>query len=206
MIYILENVCDLNESFLEKAIDKLSVQRHKDMEKYSLLSDRINSCAVYLLLRYGLMKEYSLKNKPKFEYRKRGKPYLKDIEGIYFNLSHCKNTAVCIISENDTAIDVMDIRKVHRGVLRRCCTVEEIDKINRSKFPDREFTKLWTKKECYSKLDGSGLLLDFSEIDERVPEMSDIYTEDQGVYILSYYSPQKTEILKIGINELLKII
>ena len=206
MIYILENVCSLDGGFLERAMCGMSIQRLENMSKYSLLSDRINNCAVYLLLRYGLMREYGIKNKPEFELRKRGKPYLKGTDGIYFNLSHCKNTAVCIISKSDTAIDVMDIRTVHKGVLKRCCTLEEIDIINSSEFPDREFTKLWTRKECYSKLDGRGLLLDFSEIDEGLKEMSDIYTEDYGTYILSYYSKEKVDIIKVETESLLEII
>ena len=205
MIYIIENVCNLDSGFIERAIGKLSVSRRKDMEKYSLLSDRINSCAVYLLLRYGLLKEYGIKIKPEFEFGKRGKPYLKDIKGIYFNFSHCKNTAVCILSRDDTAIDVMDIRKIHRGVLKRCCTAEEIQKINSSEFPDREFTKFWTRKECYSKLDGRGLQLDFAGIDEKLTEMFDIYTEDYGEYILSYYSCTKVNTIKVEADELLMI-
>lgn len=205
MIYIFENVCDLDDSFPENSMEKLSVQRQRDMNKYSMQSDRINNCVVYLLLRYGLSKEYGISQKPEFELRKRGKPYLKNAQGIYFNFSHCKNTAVCIISESDTAIDVMDIRKVHRGVLKRCFTSDEINKINGSECPEREFTKLWTKKECYSKLDGRGLLLDFSLIDEKLDEMQHIYTEDRGAYILSYYSRNKTDILKIGTEELLEI-
>ena len=206
MIYILENVCILESDFLERAMSGMSIQRLEAMSKYSLVSDKINNCAVYLLLRYGLMREYGIKNKPEFEFGQRGKPYLKGIEGIYFNLSHCKNTAVCIISKSDTAIDVMDIRSVHKGVLKRCCTPEEANRINGSELADREFTRLWTRKECYSKLDGRGLLLDFSKIDEGLDEMSDIHTEDYGTYILSYYSKKKMDIIKAEAEELLGMI
>ena len=46
----------------------------------------------------------------------------------------------------------------------------------------------------------------FSEIDEGLKEMSDIYTEDYGTYILSYYSKEKVDIIKVETESLLEII
>ena len=205
MLYIFDTE-NADISFVYESVKYLSKQRKERLDVIRAENDKINCCAAYLLLRYGLMREYGIKNKPEFEFGQRGKPYLKGIEGIYFNLSHCKNTAVCIISESDTAIDVMDIRSVHKGVLKRCCTPEEANRINGSELADREFTRLWTRKECYSKLDGRGLLLDFSKIDEGLDEMSDIHTEDYGTYILSYYSKKKMDIIKAEAEELLGMI
>ena len=205
MIYIIENTDRLDGDFLERSKHLLSLQREEYISGYSLVSDRINSTAVYLLLRYGLEREYGITEKPVFEYRERGKPYLQGNEDIYFNFSHCKNAVVCIISAQKTAVDVMDIRKVNQGTIRRTCTEDEKNLLLSSTQPDRDFIRIWTRKECYSKFDGRGLLLDFSNINENIPEMKNIRTLDLEKCILSYYAEKPVEMIFVKAKDLLEI-
>ena len=205
MIYIAEHTDRLDGSFLEKSQELLSWQRREYIGQYALESDRINGTVAYLLLRYALAKEYGIKEKPIFEYRERGKPYCKGYENIYFNMSHCKNAVVCILSDKNTAADIMDIRKIRSGIIRCSCTEEEKQFLLSSTQPDRDFIKIWTRKECYSKFDGRGLLLDFSEINENMPEMKCIHTLDCGEYILSYYSEKPVKRIAVKAEELLEI-
>ena len=205
MIYISKNTDLLGEGFLEQAENFISLQRAEKLKGYSVLSDRVNGTVVYLLLRYGLEMEYGIKEKPVFEFGEREKPFLKDRSGIFFNLSHCRNAAACIISDNDTAIDIMEIRKVRESTIRRTCTEKEKISVLSSCEPEREFIRLWTRKECYSKFDGRGLLLDFSEINENMPEMKCIHTLDCGEYILSYYSEKPVKRIAVKAEELLEI-
>lgn len=205
MIYITENTDRLDKSFLERSQNLLSSQRMEHIGQYALESDRINGTAAYLLLRYGLEKEYGITEKPFFEYRERGKPYWKGHGDIYFNMSHCKNAVVCIISDKNTAVDIMDIRRISSGTIRRICTEEEKKLILSSAQPDRDFIKIWTRKECYSKFDGRGLLMDFSHINEDIFEMKNIHTVDFGEYILSYYSEKPVGIISVKAEKLLEI-
>ncbi len=199
MIYIMEDTDRLDENFLAKAEPLLSEQRIQKIREYAVPSDKINAAAVYLLLRYGLKTEYQMTEKPVFDFISRGKPCLSPAEsGIYFNLSHCGNAAVCIISDENTAIDVMELRKVRSSVIRRTCSMEERQQLSMSNEPERDFIKLWTRKECYAKLDGRGLLLDFSGISQALPAMHNIHTIDFGKYILSYYSKGTMEIAKVN--------
>ena len=204
MIYITEHTDRLDGNFLEKSQNLLSSQRMEHIGKYALMSDRINGTLAYLLLKYGLEMEYGIKEKPVFEYRERGKPYLQGYENIYFNMSHCKNAVVCILSDKNTAVDIMDIRKVGRGVIRRTCTENEKNLLLSSTQPDRDFIRLWTRKECYSKFDGRGLLMDFSQIGEDMPEMENIHTVDCGEYILSYYAEKPAAVIAVKAEELLE--
>ena len=206
MIYIMEDTDRLDENFLAKAEPLLSEQRIQKIREYAVPSDKINAAAVYLLLRYGLKTEYQMTEKPVFDFISRGKPCLSPAEsGIYFNLSHCGNAAVCIISDENTAIDVMELRKVRSSVIRRTCSMEERQQLSMSNEPERDFIKLWTRKECFSKLDGRGLLMDFSKINEDLPEMKHIHSLDFGEYIISYYSQKPMEISYVGIQNLLEI-
>lgn len=201
MIYILEDTDCLDEGFLSESESLLSEQRKEKLKEYAVFSDKINGSAVYLLLRYGLKKEYHVTEKPDFIFRENGKPYIDG--NIYFNLSHCKNTAVCILSDTDTAVDVMELRTIRSAVIKRTCTMTERQRLSQSDTPERDFIRLWTRKECYAKLKGKGLQLDFSKIGEDLPEMHDIHTIDFGKYILSYYSKGTAEIMNVNIKELL---
>ncbi len=204
MIYILEDTDRLDEAFVTASMPLLSRQRQEKMQEYALLSDRINSCAVYLLLREGLRREYGMETKPSFVLRERGKPYLEDCDGIFFNFSHCRNTAVCILADTDTAIDVMELRTVRSAVIKRTCSPQERYRLSQSSFPERDFIKLWTRKECWAKLNGQGMQWDFCEVVDTLPEMRDIHTVDFGKYILSYYSHGTARMVKIHTDELLK--
>ena len=203
MLYILENTDMLPNELIDAAFPLLSQQRRKQLSQYSMGSDRINCCVAYLLLRYALRKEYGYDGLPEFEFVERGKPRLKDRTIPYFNLSHCKNAVACILSEADTAVDIMDIRAVKPATLRRCCSEEERAAIQQSNTPDRTFTALWTRKECYSKLTGKGLLMDFRAITDELPEVRRIKTRYTEHYICSYVCKEETEAVYPDISELL---
>ena len=201
MIYITENVHLLTEDFLKQTEHLLSVQRAEKIKEYSLVTDRINGTAAYLLLMYALKTEYGIVEKPVFKFCQREKPFLQDHSNIFFNLSHCKNAVACILSDTNTAIDVMDIRKVRESTIRRTCTEKERSELLASSDTDRDFIRLWTRKECYAKLDGRGLLLDFTKIDDTVTK--DIHTIDFGEYILSYHSQKPFETAFVSTDKLL---
>ncbi len=206
MIYIIENE-SLNENFIEKAKPYLSKQRTDKLMQLKSLKDKINCCVAFMLLRYGLYYEYSTVEMPLFDFEKREKPYLTNISGISFNFSHCKTAAACIVSKENTAIDIMDIRKIKSSVVRRCCSEEEEMRISTSTDLDREFIRLWTRKECYVKYTGIGLLQDFSEITENTPGMNNIHTIEKKHYIMSYYSSYgDCEIIRPDVDSLFDYI
>lgn len=203
MIYIFEDFHNLKNDFLSETERFLSGQRLEKVRRYANISDRINGCIAYLLLREGLRREYGIEEKPVFYFGEQEKPYLENIDGIYFSLSHCNTGVACILSESNTSADIMDIRKVYSKTIKRTCSIEERTALSQSEYPQREFIRLWTKKECYAKLDGRGLSLNFTEITEHIPEMRDIHTVDFGKYILSYYSKGTERIEKVDAESLL---
>ena len=126
MKYILENTDALNEEFLCKVMNMLSLQRQQKIDSLRILSDRINSAAVFLILRYALKKEYGIDALPEFSFGEKGKPYLNGYNNIYFNLSHSRNSCACIISDKETACDISDKRRISDNTARYFCTAEEI--------------------------------------------------------------------------------
>ncbi len=207
MLYIYENTDKETIDIFNKSLPYLSSQRREKAMCCKSLSDKINSCVAFLLLRYALFTEYSITEPPVFDYIENEKPVLKDYPEIHFNISHCKNSAVCIVSEHNTAVDISDFRSVKPSVIRRVCSAEEQELLNSSNDIARDFIRLWTRKECLAKLSGKGLRHDMSKLTDSVPEMENVRTLCCERYILSYYTRSaETDIIKLSKDELFRIV
>ena len=207
MIYIFENTNDLSENFLEQAFPLLSRERQQKISGYKILSDKIDGCVGFLLLRYALKNEYNITEIPEFIFGEYGKPFLKNHNNIHFNISHCKNAVVCAVSDRNIAVDIMDYRKIHNGVIKRVCSDNEKAMLNtiQDKYKDKYFIKLWTMKECYSKLVGKGLSMDFSKITADLPECKNFKYIETDSYILACSEINNDTIIKLSPQKILKI-
>ena len=88
-----------------------------------------------------------------------GKP---ECEGIYFNLSHSGEMALCAVSDRPVGCDIEKIRPMPKGVAVRYYSAEERRYIAEGQAmgeTDRRFFRIWTMKESYMKMTGEGLSL-----------------------------------------------
>ena len=99
-----------------------------------------------------------------FVYNEHGKPYLQSrtstarIEGVEFNISHCKNAVAAVLHPAPVGIDVESFRTASPALIRRTMNDTETEQIHHADNPSREFTRLWTQKEAVLKLEGTGLV------------------------------------------------
>lgn len=162
MIYYLDQVQTLGEGDLTDLLSLLSQERRACMERYRFPKDRIQSALAYLLLRYGLIKDYGIYEAPRIERSKHGKPNLLDYPDIYFNLSHCEKAVACGFSAAPIGIDVQHLVPYKPSLADYFMTAEE-KKAALLTNPDREFTRLWSLKESYGKCVGCGICYPMSE-------------------------------------------
>ena len=93
-----------------------------------------------------------------------GKPVLTDFPGIHFSLSHSGIWAMCAIGNRPLGCDVEKASRGNEKLARRFFHPEEQQALA-GLAPDtcpewqREFARIWTRKESYLKLDGRGLSL-----------------------------------------------
>ncbi len=203
MIYITENTDKLGDEFLFSAMNGLSLQRMQKTDSLRIFSDKINSVVVYLMLRYALKKEYDINEKPEFIFGKNQKPYLKDYPQIFFNLSHCRNACTCIVSDKETAADISDFRTISHNTAKYFCSQKELTQACNSEDRNEFLVKLWTKKECLSKLDGSGLYLDYKKICSE--DYSNLLLVSNERYFAAYYSEKNTPVVNLTSDELLNL-
>ena len=82
-----------------------------------------------------------------------GKPYI-DIPNVHFSISHSDDRVMCAIHTSPVGADIQRIAPVRENVLQRVCTPAERAFIGADA---RRFAEVWTRKEAYAKLVGTGL-------------------------------------------------
>ncbi len=168
MVYIDD---DLEQFDLEEALKLLPLQRYEQAMRFRSERDRRLSVAVYRLLCRGLREEYGIEEPPTFEYGAHGKPSLAGHPDIHFNMSHCRQAAICVLAPHPVGVDVERFRRYDERLVSFTMNEEECVKIRQSERPDVEFIKWWTRKEALLKCRGTGIS----------HEMRDVLTDVRGV-------------------------
>lgn len=156
-------------------------ERQDKIQRYYKKEDRCRGLGAGLLLEYGLrcrgltlLGGIQGKQRVELKLGKQGKPELCGISGLYFNLSHAGDYAAAVFAETAAGIDIERIGEAKMDLARRFFTGEECDfleSLGDRDAADREFIKIWTRKESYIKAVGMGMSLpldSFSVLDEKV--------------------------------------
>ena len=154
MIYISEHIWDFD---LPSALEEISEQRREQALKFKFEQGQRLCVLAYQLLKQGLREEYGITENPVFEYNEHDKPSIVGHPEIHFNLSHCKEAAACIVSDQPVGIDVESIREYKEGLAHYAMNDEEVRQIEDSDNPAAAFIRLWTMKEATLKLVGTGI-------------------------------------------------
>ncbi|MCR4919908.1 MAG: 4'-phosphopantetheinyl transferase superfamily protein [Prevotella sp.] len=155
MIYLSEDIYGFD---LPSALTLVSEQRRQQALRFRHELGRRLCVLAYRLLQQGLSREYGIDVPPIFGYGPHGKPYILDHPEIHFSLSHCREAALCVLSDRPVGADVESIRSYSPSLLRHTMCRSEIGQIESSAEPERTFIRLWTMKEACLKLSGRGIV------------------------------------------------
>ena len=161
MIYLND---DIEHFDWEAALPLLSEQRREQCLKFKHELGRKTCTAAYLLLCEGLHKEYGIEEPPVFEYGEHGKPVIVGHPEIYFNMSHCREAAICVLSDKPVGVDVESHREFSESLINYTMNDEEKAEIRKSHNVAAAFIRLWTMKEATSKLIGTGITNDVKSL------------------------------------------
>ena len=130
-------------------------ERREQVMRFHFEKDRLLCLGAGLLLAHALRRagarDLSLRR------LSNGKPVPVNAPGIHFNLSHSGTLAVCAVSGRPVGVDVEVLQSMDPGVVSMCFQPAEQQWIYQAEDPCRAFTRLWTRKESYLKLMGTGL-------------------------------------------------
>ncbi len=154
MIYLNDHIEDFD---FEASLPLLSEQRREIALRYRHELGRKTCAIAYLLLCEGIRKEYGIAEKPLFTYGAHGKPSILGHPEIHFNMSHCREAVVCVLSNQAVGADVESVAHYRESVMRYTMNDREVEEILHAERPDVAFTRLWTMKEAVLKYSGEGI-------------------------------------------------
>lgn len=165
-IYIM-NTRRLNEpEVFSREIENISCFRRERTMSLKRESDRILSLGAGILIRRGLYKLGLNEKETRYSLNKYGKPYFKDYPKIQFNVSHCRDMAICAFSEFNIGCDIELVRDTGLSAAEKFFSASEKEYIYGFKSKNertRAFFRIWTLKESFAKAVGKGLSMPFRE-------------------------------------------
>ena len=202
MIYVYNDSLDMDSVQLKKGEKLLSRERIEKMNRYKFQKDKTLCMIAFLLMRYGLEKEFGISYIPRICTTAKGKLFFEK-ELLCFNLSHCDTAVGCVIDKKQVGIDVQNYTDEIIKIRNDFLTQMEAKKVFVKKDCIRELTAIWTLKEAYGKYYGDGLNYpfvqkDFSFIENNTGwqnyEDLKIYSRQFTSYALSVCSKQSMPI------------
>lgn len=151
-------------------MEGLLAERQKKILSCSHKQKRAQSLGAGLLLnkvlcRYGISPEKVCTDS-------NGKPV---VDGIYFNLSHSGEMVVCAVSEKPVGCDIEQIKDAPKRVAERSFSTAEKEHLKQfsGEAYNREFFRIWTKKESYLKMTGQGIRVPLDKV-----ELKDCFVQE----------------------------
>lgn len=203
-VYYLELDNEKWDDSLNILLQFVSAKRQARIHRYRFDIDKKLSLYAELVLRYGIEQCFNITMPEiQFGYEKSGKPFLINKESLHFNFSHTKKAVLCCISKNnEVGTDIERIRtcpplKIMEGNFHP----KEIEYVNSFKNDKQAeaFFEIWTRKESYTKMNGTGICQDLSLINTL--DNSNITTWKENSYICSVCSEDKSKLIKHTLTE-----
>ena len=179
-------------SFSKERIKKAEDYKFEDDKKRCLLSE--------VLLKKALF-EFGIKvEEINYSYNEHGKPYLKEFENLFFNISHSGDYVLCAVSDCEIGLDIEKIEPINLRIAERFFTKAEFESI--TKEPETEqydaFYSFWTRKEAYVKCIGRGMSCAFNSFDvNNLPDYKFVELHEFPGYKCSMCTKEQVEEFKI---------
>ena len=203
--FLLKIPEELSFDDIKKYMDHVSEERKEKILRYKLESSRIESLLAALLVRYAIRKDLSLTNDAiTIFHNEYGKPYLTGYPDYHFSVSH-SGRFIAFISDNaPVGIDIQNMEQLKKPISGHFFTENENNYISENGL--QGFYEVWTKKEAYVKMLGTGFSTPISSFDVFDELGVSFNTQENESYIITVCSrnelPEKVEFERVGIEDL----
>ena len=159
MLYqIFDDMTQCSEQEVARLLPLVSAQRREQALRFTHLFGRYCCLKSYEMLLQLLASTYTLHSTPTFLYNEYGAPSIKN--GPYFSISHCKSGIAVAVSKQPIGIDIETVRPLKVDLVKKTMNPLEQEVIFFDTQPDWAFTRLWTRKEAFLKMKGTGIIND----------------------------------------------
>ncbi|MEE0946637.1 MAG: 4'-phosphopantetheinyl transferase superfamily protein [Acutalibacteraceae bacterium] len=157
MKWLTADIRDFKEEEYTQCLSLMTEERRKYINSLSDEKRKLTSvCAQWHIL--SLASEVSGKKYSEITVlrNEKGKPYLKDLP-FHISISHSDSLVAVAINQNPIGIDIEKIKSRNLNLCRKLCD-DEASIIRNSNNPTIDFYKIWTAKEAYFKMTGTGIV------------------------------------------------
>lgn len=145
-------------SLIGKWMSGMSPEKRSRIQRMRRDKDIFTAIAAHRLLCFALKSAYGIEPLPDdWAVGEYGKPYLKDLSGVHFNISHSGNMAMCVLHEKPVGADIELVRPPRPGLEQKIMSESERQVFSRCDDKVKFFYRVWTLKESYMKYTGCGL-------------------------------------------------
>ena len=162
MLYKIIDIREVSEAELAETFDNMDENRKERCLRYKFDEDKRRMIAGEYLAK-KLAKEIlgTAKEDISLINLESGQPVIliKD-KKLCVSISHSGSFAAAAVSSTPVGIDIEETRDVPQGVVRKAFSQDEIDFVNSAQTEEEKkqrFLRIWTAKEAYLKLKGTGL-------------------------------------------------
>ena len=164
MVYLyVADISRLSEPMeCPRLMEKLPVERQQKIARYKQREKRMQSFGAGLLLNRVLNK-YGV-SVDTLRTDAIGKPVA---EGICFNLSHSGTYVICAVSQKPVGCDIEEIKNAPKQIEERAFSFAEreyLKEVDNDAY-NREFYRIWTRKESFLKMRGIGIRVPLQEVE-----------------------------------------
>ena len=156
-IYVMD-ISELKEQeFYERAYALSDDRRQQKADALSTAAGKACCIGAGLLLSFSLRKMGVCLKKTELVYNEFGKPFLKEYDHVFFNLSHSGCMVACVVGDVPCGIDIQKVQSYNLRMANRFFPKEEVDaleQIPEGEERDLSFTYLFSSKESHAKRDG----------------------------------------------------
>lgn len=164
MKYLFSYLSQFSDDEYKKAYENLSENVKVRINRYKRDDDKKRSLSAHILLK-KLMAENNIN--AQLSYEENGRPFFENSE-YFLSLSHSGEVAFSAVSKSPLGIDVEKIRPISKSLIDRVCVEEEKAYVLKDFVVEDEkkiceidvlkrFFEIWTAKEAYFKIKGSGI-------------------------------------------------
>lgn len=150
-----EVMCKFTNEYIAEMISNQRVEYIKQYHEWNEKKRRI--LAELLIIKY--LKENHIKAECIYRYNKYGKPYLRDVEQLYFSIAHSGKWVICAFDDFEIGADVERVDQDNLIVIEK--VLSEDEKVLFCKMSPynkvMQFCRIWTMKESFVKVMGMGL-------------------------------------------------
>lgn len=187
MVYsIFDNMERCTPEEVQRLLHMVSGQRQERALKYAHLYGQYACLKSYEMLLELMEKQGIEATQPvEFGFNEHGKPFLRGMKEVFFNISHCKNAIAVALGNGPVGVDVERFVTPTLSLLKRTMNEGEICAVQHSSQPDKEFARLWTRKEAVFKMLGTGIKDNIRSVLDNIEDLATIETVecDEKTYV-----------------------